>query len=110
MFMQFFKAVYTLVVSFWFGGMALFTFVITPIFFKVFNRDLAGEIVGSVFPMYFKVGLACGIIALICMLIMRHRRWVVSSALIAVMLVVTAYQAFVLEPKAVAIKKRFLHL
>ncbi len=105
MLIQLFKSIYTLVVSFWFGGMALFTFIITPIFFKVFDRDMAGAIVGSVFPAYFKVGLCCGVVSLICMLIMRHRHWVAASTIIVLMLIITSYQAFVLEPKAVQIKK-----
>jgi uncharacterized membrane protein len=44
---------YNLVLSLWIGGMSVFTFIVTPAIFKSFGRDMAGEIVGKLFPGYF---------------------------------------------------------
>lgn len=96
---------YRLAIACWVGGTSLFTFVLTPAIFKSFNRDVAGGIVGVLFPGYFKWGLACGLSALVCLAITRNNRRTVSAIIIAVMLTITTIQAFVIEPKAAALKR-----
>ena len=103
--MQYLSIVYRLLIAFWAGGAALFTFVLTPTLFKSFDRDMAGNIVGVLFPGYFKWGLICGILAVGCLLFVRGKSWFASTIIIVVMLVVTSLQAFVIEPKAAALKK-----
>lgn len=103
--MQYFPIVYRLVIAFWVGGAALFTFILTPTLFKSFDRDRAGEIVGILFPGYFRWGLACGAIALASLMLARGRHTTTSAVIIIAMLAVTSLQAFVIEPKAAAIKK-----
>jgi hypothetical protein len=97
--------VYNLAVSCWLGGAALFTFLLTPLLFASYARDAAGAIVGVLFPGYFRWGLACGAVALLCQLINRGRFALASLAIITVMLALTATQAFVLEPRAAALKR-----
>lgn len=103
--MQYLSIVYRLLITFWVGGAALFTFILTPTLFKSFDRDMAGTIVGVLFPGYFKWGLVCGVLALGCLLFTREKRWFASAIIIVAMLVVTSVQAFVIEPKAAALKK-----
>lgn len=98
-------AIYHLAITCWLGGAALFTFVLTPIIFKAYSRDMAGGIVGVLFPGYFRWGLACGAVALICMLLTRGRRAIIPGAILGVMLAITAAQAFIIEPKAAELKK-----
>lgn len=103
--MSYLSIIYRLLIAFWVGGAALFTFILTPTLFKSFDRDMAGNIVGILFPGYFKWGLICGILAIGCLLFVRGKHWMASSLIIVAMLVVTSLQAFVIEPKAAAIKK-----
>ena len=103
--MHYLSIIYRLVIAFWVGGAALFTFVLTPTLFKNFDRDMAGTIVGALFPGYFKTALICGVLALGCLLFVRGKHWFVSAIIIVAMLVVTSLQAFVIEPKAAALKK-----
>jgi hypothetical protein len=98
-------ALYRLVVAGWLGGAALFTFVLTPILFRSLNRDQAGAMVGYLFPGYFRWGLACGLIALAALFLARVKRKRVTAALLVAMLAITAVQAFVVEPKAAALKR-----
>ena len=102
---QYLTIAYRLLIAFWAGGAALFTFVLTPTLFKSFDRDTAGSIVGALFPGYFQTGLVCGVLALGCLLFTRDRHWLASTIVLLVMLVVVSVQAFVIEPRAVAIKK-----
>jgi len=98
-------ALYRLAVSCWLGGASLFTFVLTPAIFGSFGRDVAGGIVGVLFPGYFMWGLACGVVGLICLAFTRSGLRTISAVVLAVMLTVTAMQAFVIEPRAAALKK-----
>jgi hypothetical protein len=104
--MSFVAILYRLALAFWVGGVALFTFVLTPILFKTQPRDLAGKIVGVLFPGYFRWGLACGAIALVCLLLQRGRHFLPALALLVLMLAATSYQALVIEPKAAALKEQ----
>ncbi len=103
--MQILSIIYRLAVAFWVGGIAIFTFVLTPIIFKVNDRDTAGRIVGTLFPGYFKWGLVCGVIALLTMLILRGKNSTASLVIILAMLCITSFQAFFIEPRAAALKK-----
>jgi hypothetical protein len=97
---------YRLAIACWIGGASLFTFVLTPIIFKSFNRDMAGGIVGALFPGYFKWGLMCGVIALATIFMsstVKHK--VIAAVIIAAMLAITSVQAFVIEPRAALLKK-----
>lgn len=106
--MSFIHDLYRLALAFWVGGVALFTFVLTPILFKTQPRDLAGKIVGVLFPGYFRWGLACGVVALICLLLQRGRHFIPALVLLVLMLAATTYQALVVEPKAAALKEQIV--
>ncbi len=97
--------IYRLALAFWVGGVAIFTFVLTPILFKTQPIDLAGKIVGVLFPAYFRWGLVCGAVALACLLIQRGKHFVPALVLLVLMLAATALQTLVIEPKAAALKK-----
>ncbi len=48
---------YELVLALWVGGVVIFTFVVTPRIFSHYDRDMAGDIVGTLFPVYFPYNL-----------------------------------------------------
>lgn len=103
--MQLPPAIYRLAVSCWVGGALLFTFILTPTIFKSYSRDIAGEIVSVLFPGYFKWGLACGVIAIVALFFSPIKNKSVAAILIIAMLALSSVQAFVIEPKAAALKK-----
>ena len=55
--MQIIPVIYRIAIAFWVGGVTIFTFVLTPIIFKSYDRDTAGKIVGVLFPAYFRWNL-----------------------------------------------------
>lgn len=103
--MHLLTACYNLAIGCWLGGAALFTFLLTPALFSAYSRDLAGNIVGVLFPGYFRWGLACGAVALLCRIALRGRFALASCLLIGMMLAFTAGQALIVEPRAAALKK-----
>jgi Domain of unknown function (DUF4149) len=104
--MQYFDMLYRLAVSLWAGGNAIFTLMLTPILFKTESRDVAGRIVGNLFPGYFRWGMACGVIALICRLAGRGLDPKLPVVVLAAMLALSSFQAFYVEPRAAELKQQ----
>jgi hypothetical protein len=105
MMMRTIPVLYRLALAAWAGGAALYTFTLTPALFRAYDRDAAGAIVGILMPGYFRWGLACGAAALLCLLVVRPPGTALRAAILAAMLVVVSLQAFVVEPRAAALKK-----
>ena len=104
--MQYIDMLYRLAVSLWAGGNAIFTLMLTPILFKTESRDTAARIVGNLFPGYFRWGMACGVIALVCRLAGRGFELKLPVIVLAVMLAVSSFQAFYVEPRAAELKRQ----
>jgi len=103
------SAVYRLALSLWVGGMALFTFVVTPVIFRTQGRDAAGKIVGAIFPLYFRYGLVLTAVALLARMVAGEafhgvRQWV-GTLLILTALLLTGYQAYGLAPQMERVKR-----
>jgi len=104
--MKIFEALYQLAISLWAGGNAIFTLLLTPILFKTESRDTAARIVGNLFPAYFRWGLTCGAIALVCRLASSGFSARLPVCLLLTMLAVTSFQAFYVEPRAAELKRQ----
>lgn len=104
--MHYMDMLYRLAISLWAGGNAIFSLMLTPILFKTEGRDIAARIVGNLFPAYFRWGLACGVIALICRLAGRGLDAKLPVIILVCMLVVTSFQAFYVEPRAAELKRQ----
>ena len=106
--MQILTIIYHMAISLWLGGAALFTFVLTPLLFRNESRDTAARIVGLFFPGYFRWGVACGLVALICRISLAGRWQMASALIIAVMLALASLQAFYIEPRAAELKRQIV--
>lgn len=107
--MLFASAVYRLALSLWVGGIALFTFVVTPVLFRTQGRDAAGKIVGAMFPLYFRYVLALTGTALVARIFAGEafhgaRQWA-GTVLIVTALFLTGYQAYGLTPRMERVKQ-----
>ena len=100
------SALYRLALALWTGGAALFTFVLTPAIFASFDRDRAGEVVGALFPGYFRWGLITGAVALVCLLLKDRPAPKLKVSVLLAMLALVSVQAFYVEPRAAELKKR----
>jgi uncharacterized membrane protein len=101
--------VYRLALSLWVGGIALFTFVVTPTIFRTNGRDAAGKIVGSIFPAYFRYCIALAVLALLARIAAGEafgaaRQWI-GTFLIATAILLTSFQAYGLAPRMEQVKR-----
>ena len=105
-----FSFLYNVSLALWTGGMALFTFVVTPSIFRSFGRDQAGEIVGKLFPGYFTYLLALSALALVLFFLLgaeqAARPYRISLALLVVGVIINAYILFSLHPRTVEVKQQ----
>jgi uncharacterized membrane protein len=103
-------SLYGLVLSLWVGGIALFTFVVTPAIFQSYPRDRAGEIVGKLFPAYFSYNLIITVIALALFFILvndrSNRGYRLSLGLLIAALLINVFIKFKLHPETVMAKQR----
>ena len=101
---------YTLILSLWIGGMAIFTFVVTPAIFSSYNRDMAGEIVGKLFPGYFTYTLVLSALALVVFFLFNADRskkpFRLSLVLLTAALLANSYVSFKLYPDTVRVKQQ----
>jgi hypothetical protein len=104
--MKYTDMIYQLTIALWAGGNAIFTMMLTPILFRTESRDSAARIVGNLFPGYFRWGLICGVVALICRLVSRGVDLKLPMIILVVMLAVTSFQAFYLEPRVAELKQK----
>jgi Domain of unknown function (DUF4149) len=97
------------VLSLWIGGIALFTFIITPVIFKSYPRDMAGEIVGQLFPGYFLYNLVLSFLALILFLLtgteMAQKGPGISLFCLVIAVLINIFVGFKLHPEIKVIKK-----
>ncbi len=103
--MKYLPVLYRLALALWFGGAALFTFVLTPLIFKGYDRDAAGAIIGVIIPGYFYWGMACGAASLLFLAFSKAKRKIPAMIILAAMLSAVSYQALFIEPKAAQLKK-----
>lgn len=103
------NVIHNLSLTIWVGGMTVFSFILTPIFFKTFDKQHAGDIVGAVFPAYFNLGHVCSVLALGSYLWLRTQVDVpwgdkARIALLVVMLAGAGINGLVIGPKSHEIK------
>jgi len=91
----------------WIGATAFLTGGVLPALFMNLEPSEAGRIAQLVFPVYFRAGLALGIVASITAMLLSPgggTRWKVAAALLVVMTLAQAWQALLLHPEMIAIR------
>ncbi len=103
---------YNLTLALWVGGMAIYTFLITPKIFKSYDRDKAGAVVGLLFPGYFLYKLIFSLLALAFFLPLYMEAgffsgaWrAISLSLLLLAVILNAVHRFWLYPAIQRVKK-----
>ncbi|MCI4625594.1 MAG: DUF4149 domain-containing protein [Candidatus Magnetoovum sp. WYHC-5] len=91
---------YNVVLSLWVGGIAILSFLITPVIFKSFTRIKAGTIVGYIFPRYFVYNLVLAVLAFF-LLMFLYKSSVKFAYYLSVLLAATAVCINVIHLKVI---------
>jgi uncharacterized membrane protein len=101
---------YNFILALWIGGIAIFTFIVTPVIFKSYPRDQAGEIVGRLFPGYFLYNLVLAAVALVLFFMVTNEQpnlaYRLSLVCAVTALLINLFVVFKLHPDAVRIKQQ----
>lgn len=91
----------------WIGTITFFSFFGAPSIFKVLDRDLAGDVVGDIFPKYWMIGYICSPIALGTLLFLQKSSTVNTTGrvvILAIMLIIVYCSGLVVGAKAKSVK------
>ncbi|MDF1552382.1 MAG: DUF4149 domain-containing protein [Deferrisomatales bacterium] len=99
-----------LTLGLWVGGIAIFTFLLTPAIFHHYPREEAGRIVGVLFPLYFPYLTALSVAALLLYGLLRRDRWRAAHGLALVLLLgavaANGYNQLWVHPQSRAVKAK----
>jgi len=105
------KWLYLAALIVWVGEVVFFSFVVAPGVFRTFPPPAveAGRVLNEVFPTYYKIGYACGLVLLVTSLLLLRtasaRLWPgVGTVVVAAMLAATVYAGVVILPRATALR------
>lgn len=99
-----FNFIYLLSLVCWLGSIIFFSFFVAPVVFKTLDREKAGEIVGIIFPRYYKLGYVCGTLILLSFLMIGGAglKWCAWG----IMVLGSGLAGLVINPKAKKIKEQ----
>jgi hypothetical protein len=103
------KVLFWLAMGCWVGGIVAVSFLVAPVVFEVVPRATAGTVMGALFPLYYKLAVVAGVIALASALALWRASagsgaWKAIVVMLAVMLAATTYAGAVVQPAAHALR------
>lgn len=105
--MNLLKFAHLLSVSLWVGMVVFFTVLATPALFKYLPREVAGDVVGVLFPRYWAAGYALAFLSLSTLLALSYIGKYLPAArlvLIGIMTALTLYSGLVVSARAREVK------
>ncbi|MDH5680001.1 MAG: DUF4149 domain-containing protein [Spirochaetota bacterium] len=94
----------------WIGSL-IFIFLETRSFFSNLDRELAGKVVGLVFPLYHYLAYISALVAILSSLyfgLKENRLEQIKLGILGFMLVVTLVSGLIISPKARSIKEKLV--
>jgi Domain of unknown function (DUF4149) len=99
------RVLYLLSLAVWIGEIVFFSFVGAPAIFAVLDRAHAGKVTAAIFPRYYAVATAAGLLAVGAGAVLARGAsasglWRAAVAALALGLLATGWAGFVVQPKA----------
>ena len=101
-----FNFIYLLSLVVWIGSIVFFSFFVAPVVFKTLEREKAGELVGIIFPRYYKVGYVCGTLIFLSFLILGEEEMGLKWCAWGIMGLASILAGVVVNPKAKLLKEK----
>ncbi len=102
----FIQFLYLLSLVMWIGAIIFFSFFTAPVVFKLLEREQAGEVVGALFPRYYKLQYVCGGLMLLCLAFLQGASFNPNWLFLAIMLGSALYAGQVVNPEARKLKEQ----
>ncbi len=101
-----FNFIYLLSLVCWIGSIVFFSFFVAPVVFKTLEREKAGEVVGIIFPRYYKLGYVCGGLILLSFLVSAPDAVGMKWCAWGIMILGSGLAGVVVNPKAKLLKEQ----
>jgi hypothetical protein len=103
------KVVFQVALAAWIGTLLAVSFLVAPAVFHAAPSEIAGTIMGAIFPLYYGSTAASGVVALVAAEWLRRRTagarsWAAIVVMLAAMLAATGYAGAVVSPQARALR------
>ena len=98
--------IYLLSLVCWVGSIIFFSFFVAPVVFKNLEREKAGELIGIIFPRYYKIGYVCGALVLMVLLLTGIETAGLKGCAWGIMMLGTLCAGLAVNPKAKIIKEK----
>ena len=98
--------VYLLALVMWIGAIIFFSFFTAPVVFKQLERKQAGELIGAIFPRYYKLQYVCGGLMLISLATLQGGALNPNWLFLAIMIGCALYAGQVVNPEARKLKEQ----
>ncbi len=102
--------IYLLSLVGWIGSIIFFSFFVAPVVFKTLDREKAGEVVGIIFPRYYKLGYVCGTLILLSFLVSGAEEIGLKWCAWGIMVLGSGFAGLVINPKAKRLKEQLKSL
>jgi hypothetical protein len=103
--------IYLAAIAVWFGSLVFFSFFVVPTLFQALPPATAGDVVGAIFPLYSRLGVACGALAAVSAIALARKRQEEGvggrrfvAVVLAFMLVLTIYAGEWIAPRAAELR------
>ena len=101
-----FNFIYLLSLTVWIGSIVFFSFFVAPMVFKFLEREKAGELLGIIFPRYYKLGYVCSTLILVSFLVSGTEGTELKWCAWGIMGLASILAGVVVNPKAKLLKEK----
>jgi len=88
----------------WFGGVIFLSAFVAPVMFTTFPVEQAGDVMGAIFPVFYRMSYAAGLLSLVSLYFAFKKRPWIRIALILIMLLASLYGGEVVGKKAAELR------
>lgn len=102
------QCLHLLALAVWLGETVFLSFVVAPTLFSTFPQE-AGRVMSALFPWYYRIGYACGVVLLVSSLVFWRSgaagvRAAVTVGVAGLMLAAVLYAGIIIQPRARALR------
>ncbi|MBI1909211.1 MAG: DUF4149 domain-containing protein [Deltaproteobacteria bacterium] len=103
-----FSFLHLLSLALWIGTILFFSAAVAPTLFKKMGKEEGGKVVSLLFPVYFRIGILCGLTAVLTLLLAPPKDSpfpIGRVLLLVIMTTITVYNTINVYPKARSLKE-----
>ena len=102
------RTLFVFSLALWIGAVVFYSLVVLPVLFTNWDPARAGDVAALLFPMYYRAGLALGVMLLgaaIYLALRARGPWRLVLAVVVIMVLCQSYAALAVHPTMAALRE-----